>query len=145
MEKKIKQVYSTAKASKKLRFGLVGIANTTVDVVILNTLVNILGMAIVPANILSTTCAMFFSFFLNKKTVFRSSDPRYLRQLILFFSVTLVGIWVLQTTVVFLVYNFLQTITVLPMALDMNIAKAIGIAVSMVWNYVWYSRIVFKG
>lgn len=144
MEKKIKHVYTTAKASKKLRFGMVGIANTTVDVVILNVLVNILGFALVPANIISTTFAMLCSFILNKKGVFQSKDPRYARQLALFLFVTLMGIWGLQTAVVFLVYNFLQTIAVLPLAIDMNIAKIIGVLVSMVWNYIWYSRVVFR-
>lgn len=144
MEKKIKHAYTTAKASKKLRFGMVGVANTTVDVVILNILVNLIGLALVPANIISTTCAMICSFVLNKKGVFQSKDPRYARQLMLFFAVTLVGIWGLQTSVVFLVYNFLQTVTVMPLALDMNIAKVVGILVSMVWNYTWYSRVVFR-
>lgn len=144
MEKKIKQAYTSAKASKKLRFGMVGIANTTVDVVILNILVNLLGLALVPANIISTTFAMVCSFVLNKKGVFQSNDPHYARQLALFFAVTLVGIWGLQTAVVFVVYSFLQVVTALPLAVDMNIAKVVGILVSMVWNYTWYSRVVFR-
>ena len=134
---------------KKVRFIAVGITNTVVDVLVFNILVQVCKLDLVAANIISTTVAMAGSFLLNKRAVFRDTDPAP-KQVVLFLAVTLSGIWIIQTVVMVQVFNFLQgefaaqSHPLLVWFLQ-NVAKAAGIAISAVWNYLGYSRIVFKG
>jgi putative flippase GtrA len=144
MKKKIKQAYDAAKHSKKIKFGLVGVINTIVDFSILNILVHFFGFTLIPANIVSTTCAMLTSFTLNKTAVFPEAGRDHIRQLVLFFAVTLTGVWLVQTGVMFGVYQLLDPLVSWPSAILLNIAKIVGIGVGLVWNYMWYSRVVFR-
>lgn len=125
----------------KLRFGTVGAANTAIDFGLLFVLRS-LGLPIIPANIISTTAAFSFSFFANKKYTFKSNG-NVKRELILFVTVTLLGLWVLQNIVIQLVLWPLSTTTI-PSETSLLIAKVIATLVSLIWNYVMYSRVVFK-
>src|SRR5664279_2789413 len=79
------------------KFGVVGIINTLIDFTIYDLLWGKAHWAIVPANIVSTTVAMTFSFFANKNLVFKKSKGSILRQAIIFYAVTAFGLYVLQT------------------------------------------------
>jgi len=126
----------------KLRFGTVGAANTAVDFGLLFVLRS-LGLPIISANIISTTAAFCFSFFANKKYTFQSKDGNVKRELFLFVIVTLFGLWVLQTIIIQLVLWPLHT-TNLPSETSLLIAKVFATLVSLIWNYIMYSRVVFK-
>jgi putative flippase GtrA len=126
----------------KLRFGTVGAANTAIDFGLLFILRS-LGLPVISANIISTTVAFCFSFFANKKYTFRSTGGNVKRELLMFVVVTLFGLWILQTAVIQLVLWPLHT-TALPHETSLLIAKVIATLVSLVWNYVMYSRVVFK-
>lgn len=136
----------TQRAGKheKVRFGLVGIVNTAVDFAVLNVLVGVFGVPLVVSNIASTTAAMLTSFSLNKKIVFRGNEGSTKRQLILFFAVTLSAIWLVQSSVIFIVFQFLESSTTLPEPILLNLAKLAGISAGLIWNYVGYSKIVFR-
>jgi putative flippase GtrA len=138
--KKVRHVGQQVRQSKKARFGLVGIVNTVVDFGILNILVGFLGIPVVVANIISTTTAMLTSFALNKRAVFQN-EGNTKRQIVLFFTVTLTSIWVVQTAVIAIVHPLLAA---LPGPLQLNIAKIAGISAGLVWNYMWYSKVVFR-
>lgn len=125
----------------KLRFGTVGAANTAIDFGLLFVFRS-LGLPIIPANILSTTAAFCFSFFANKKYTFKSRG-NVKRELILFVVVTLFGLWVLQNIIMQLILWPLHA-TNLPVETSLLIAKVLATLVSLVWNYVMYSRVVFK-
>lgn len=133
-----------AKQSEKIRFGLVGFINTFVDFVVLNVLVGLFGVALVPANIVSTTTAMLTSFGLNKKVVFTEGQGSALRQILLFFVVTISAVWIVQSGVMLGAYQLLHAYTGWNETLLLNIAKLCGIAAGLVWNYIWYSRVVFR-
>ena len=137
-----KRVVHSAVKHEKIRFGLVGLVNTAVDFILLNLLADFLGLQVVVANIISTTLAMLLSFGLNKKAVFRS-DGGTAKQFILFMTVTLGGLWLVQTTVLALVHGVLVDHG-LSEFIALNIGKLIGICFGLVWNYLWYSRVVFK-
>ncbi len=128
--------------AQKLRFGLVGIANTLIDLGGLFTL-TALGLPTLPSNVVSTTLAFFFSFFANKKYTFRSTGANLKREIFLFTIVTLFGLWVLQTVVLHLMTLALSK-SGLPSNTVLFIAKLCAVAVSLVWNYTLYSRVVFK-
>jgi putative flippase GtrA len=143
MKEAIKEGSAKLIKHQKVRFGLVGIINTAVDFIILNVLVGVFNVPLVPSNIVSTTAAMLTSFTLNKKAVFRGNKGNNAKQLLLFVVVTFTGIWLVQSTVLAVVYHFLQS-TGLNSTLLLNISKLAGIGVGLIWNYFGYSRIVFK-
>lgn len=139
MKKQIKHVYRTAKKSKKVRFGLVGVVNTITDFGILNILAGLFGMPLVVSSFISTTAAMLVSFGLNKKAVFRQSGNTK-SQIVLFFAVTLTSIWVIQSIVIMIVHPLFAG---LPDEVSRNIAKLIAVCVGLVWNYFFYNQLVF--
>lgn len=133
---------------EKVRFALVGVANTAVDFFVLIILVTVFHTPAFIANIASTTAALVTSFGLNKKTVFKGEDGKHVKQLVLFLIVTIASIWLVQTVVMTQLYNFARDYFDVYsgwQALALLIgAKVIGIIAGSIWNYMWYSRVVFK-
>lgn len=129
---------------EKVRFGAVGAVNTAVDFVVLFSLAIGLGVPTVLANIAATTAALIVSYTLNRRTVFRADGGA--RRIALFIAVTLVGLWVVQTSVIVLIEAGLHAV-VSDTAWSVWIllaAKLIGTGVSLTWNYLWYSKVVFQ-
>jgi len=129
-------------SSTKARFLIVGGANTTIDFGLL-FLLKALGLPAISANIISTTAAFCFSFFANKKYTFKTAGTDIKREVVLFIVVTLFGLWILQTLVIQAIMFALQN-TSLSQEVLLLIAKLCATAVSLVWNYVMYSRFVFR-
>jgi putative flippase GtrA len=127
---------------QKLRFILVGGVNTALDFGLLFILKS-LGLPVITANLISTSTAFCFSYFANKKYTFKTTDVNIKREVILFIVVTLFGLWVLQTIVIQVVSAALSA-TGLPSTLMLLLAKIVATIVSLVWNYVLYSRLVFS-
>lgn len=129
------------KNSQVVRFATVGGLNTAIDFGILFTM-RAVGLPEVGANLVSTTVSFVFSFVANKKYTFRTRDTDVKREMMLFVVVTLFGLWVLQSIIIALVSPAL-----IPLGLNdatrLLIAKVIATIVSLVWNYVLYSRLVF--
>lgn len=129
-------------SSQKVRFVAVGGINTLIDFGLLFGL-KALGLPAISANVISTTTAFCFSFFANKKYTFKTAGTDIKREIFLFITVTLFGLWVLQTLVIAFVTGILAP-THLEDGIILLIAKLFATIVSLVWNYVLYSRIVFK-
>jgi len=125
-----------------LRFVIVGCVNTAVDIALLFALTSA-GVSLVLANIVSTSVALGVSFVLNRRFTFRSFGRRG-RQLALFLAVTLFGLWVLQPIVIQLTLTPLGNNDIEP-SVALLIGKLLATVVSMTWNYVAYSRLVFRG
>ena len=127
--------------AEKFRFALVGGFNTALDFGLLFLLVS-LGFDKIVANYISTSIAFVFSFFANKTFTFRATgDAR--REFITFVTITLFGLWVLQPIII-------TGVTALAAPLDVSEsttlvgAKLIATIVSLIWNYIMYSRVVFR-
>lgn len=128
----------------KLKFILVGLLNTAVDFGIFNLLLLAFNVQPVVASIFSTTTAMVVSFLLNRNFVFKRGGKFNGREALQFFGVTLVGLWVVQSLVISQVSGFLHGMLFTPQAwASDDIAKVVAIGASTVWNYLWYSRLVF--
>lgn len=127
--------------AEKLRFGLVGTANTVIDFGILFILTS-LGMPSVISNIFSTSAAFTFSFFVNKTFTFKSKGTTK-KQFLLFIVITLFGLWVIQGVIIWAVSNILGA-TGFEKNLALLIAKLLATIVTLIWNYSLYSRLVFK-
>lgn len=128
--------------SQLVRFGLIGVINTALDFGLLFMLKSI-GLMATTANVFSTSIAFVFSFFANKKYTFRSSGTNIVREMILFVAVTLFGLWVLQTGVIWLVLPHLSKL-LRSSEMGLLVTKLIATAVSMTWNYILYDKLVFK-
>jgi putative flippase GtrA len=129
--------------SKKVRFVIVGGTNTLIDFVFYNLISRVFGLALPLANMVSSFIAMLFSFFMNKKWTFRSSDKDYLREVVLFFAFTIVGIWVIQSGTIWLIENSLASVDWQNFWLK-NLLKVFASVPSLIWNYLTYNRFVFK-
>lgn len=128
--------------TQKVRFIAVGGINTVVDFGVLFAL-ETLGLPAVVANLFSTTCAFSFSFFANRKYTFKTTSTNLKRELALFVSLTLFGLWGLQTVIIALITGTLSH-SGLANSLVLLAAKILASTVSLTWNYLVYSRIVFK-
>jgi putative flippase GtrA len=130
------------KHADKLRFAIVGGANTALDFGILFVLV-FLGMDKIAANFVSTGIAFIFSFFVNKSFTFKSKGGNVKKQFALFLLITIIALWVIQPIIIALITNLLSA-TAIPDSVALLIAKLIATVASLVWNYVFYKRFVFK-
>lgn len=142
--KKIHRAVFRVSQYEMVRFGMVGVINTVVDFGSLFVLATIVGVPVFLANVLSTTTALCVSYILNKRAVFRDADMHNRRQVLLFVVVTLFGIWVLQGFVIGAVSTLLWVATNVDPVASLFIAKLTATAVSLMWNYIWYSRVVFS-
>ena len=127
--------------SQLLRFGLIGVINTALDFGLLFVFKS-LGLPVGLSNILSTGIAFIFSFFANKNYTFKSSGTNIAREMILFVAVTLFGLWVLQTGVIWLTLPWFSQLL---SSTDSGLlaAKLAATVVSMTWNYLLYDKLVF--
>ncbi|HZM64571.1 MAG TPA: GtrA family protein [Candidatus Saccharimonadales bacterium] len=127
---------------QKARFLAVGATNTIIDFGLLFILRS-LCLPAVNSNVISTSAAFCFSFFANKKYTFKTAGTNIKREVLLFIVVTLFGLWVLQTIVIQLALEPLEAMG-LQISLALLVAKILASAVSLLWNYLWYSRVIFK-
>ena len=119
---------------RALRFGLVGIANTGLDVALFAALTYGAGVRAVPANVASYSVGILLSFAFNRAWTFRDRErQRTGTQLALFIAGCLAGL-ALSTAVIALLQG---TVGALP-------AKGLSIGVTFAWNYVYSNFVVFK-
>lgn len=129
--------------SDKIRFVIVGTANTTIDFALLFGLVNFLSIPIFFSNIISTSVALSFSFFANKKFTFKDNSQNAKRQLIRFLMVTLLGLWIIQPIIIAITdMVFFRSIDADNIMLLSG--KLMASCVTLVWNYLLYRKFVFN-
>lgn len=122
----------------KLRFAAVGLINTSIDIVVYTTLV-LVGLNIFLANILSTSLGMIVGFLLHRSYTFATKGSAR-RQITPFLIVTICGLWIIQPAII---WGFhLLAPSSAPIAVIT--AKLFAILAGMVWNYFWYSRVIFR-
>lgn len=139
-----------------LRFGIVGVANTLLNFIILNLAFYKLGVGKITANIIATCCALVFSFILNRKFVF-AHKGHWLKSFITFAVVTAIGTLIINNGVYILALAALKNhvshdvsswisgmgLKLSPDFIDINGSAIIATLFSMVWNYTGYRKIVF--
>jgi putative flippase GtrA len=132
------------KHETKLRFGIIGGINTALDFGLLFVFSSLFGIPRGFANMLSTSISFIFSFFANKRYTFKSSSKEnVVREMVLFTVVTLFGLWVIQG----LIIHFLTPVIInlgTTEELALLASKLIATVASLIWNYLLYSRVVFK-
>jgi putative flippase GtrA len=162
----MRKVIKTIAKHRVNRFGILGAVNTLLDITLLNILritthtLSSQSGKLVLLNIISASSVAVFSFFMNKKFVFQKQDTHHTK-VWLFIGVTLSGIFILQSLVISISLplvkpfaQFLQTTCInlkLPVLakanlsfFSSNLAKIIATAITMVWNYTLYKKLIFK-
>ena len=132
------------KNSQEFKFAIIGGFNTLLDFIILFGLTAI-GFNSVVANIFSTGITFVSSFILNKQVTFKSqkrTKRELIREMILFTIVTLFGLWVIQSLVIYLASGLLGNF-ISQENIVLFLAKVIATGFSLIWNFVLYKRIVF--
>ena len=124
------------------RFAIVGTINTAIDFGLL-FLLTFLGLPKIAANTVSTGSAFVFSFFANKKYTFKSTNKNIKYEISSFIIITLFGLWVLQNGIIWLITSLIKNI-VSQEQLALFAAKLLATAISLVWNYCLYDKVVFK-
>ena len=135
---------SQLKNSQEFRFAVIGGFNTILDFIILFGL-TVVGVSSVVGNIFSTGVTFILSFILNKKVTFKSGNrtkSELIREMILFTIVTLFGLWVIQSGVIYFVSGLLRSFS-LNDSIVLFLAKIIATGFSLVWNFVLYKKVVF--
>lgn len=126
-----------------VRFGLVGSVNTAIDLVLFLAL-QAAGSPLLLANLVSTSCGLAFSFTANRAFTFRQRGGSGLRrQAVAFLLGTGFGLWVVQPAVIAAAIALLAGSGVAP-GLHPLLGKVAGIAAGMVFNWLLYSRWVFR-
>jgi len=142
-----------------VKFGAVGVVNTFIDFLIFNILSGRrFRLGKIQANLISTTCAMIFSFFANQRFVFQAQGGNFWVQAAEFYVVTAFGLYVLQNIVIFVITKHMHWLQSLILAVAglfglrrrlsddfiiKNVAKLAATAVSLVWNFVMFKTLVF--
>ncbi|MBI3983734.1 GtrA family protein [Candidatus Microgenomates bacterium] len=140
------------------RFGIVGIINTLLDFSLFNVMSALFGLPLLVANVISTSVAMTFSFIANRSFVFRSQDKHNLRQALLFLAGTAFSVYIIQNLILLLftrlwpvpfelahsLVDFLLRDVFSREFIVNNGAKFLAVGFGMVWNYLWYKRVVFR-
>ena len=130
-----------------VRFALVGVLNTFVDLIVLNLLIIMTGIgqegvtySIFKA--ISFTVAVVNSYFLNKIWVFRSEKKKVGAEFSQFLIVSIIGA-VINVGIASLVVNYISPIIV-PESLWPSVGALAGTAIGLMWNFFGYKLIVFK-
>lgn len=147
------------KHAEKLRFVVVGGANTVIDFGILFSLVA-LGLPTIASNFVSTSVAMVFSFLVNKSYTFKDTSKNTGKNITYFFVITVIGLWVIQPIIIegvnlLLGPWFTGSCPVKLIGellgswfkasyLVLLIGKVLATAASLTWNYLLYRKFVFN-
>ena len=119
---------------RALKFGLVGVANTALDVLLFSTLTYVAGVRPVPANIVSYSAGILLSYTVNRAWTFRDRErQRTVRQLAWFIAGSVAGL-ALSTLVIALLAGVCGALA----------AKVLSVGVTFAWNYVYSNFVVFK-
>jgi putative flippase GtrA len=137
-------------SNRLVKFGLVGVVNTLVDLAIYTSL-HVAGLLVFWANLISTSTALLVSLTLNRNFTWR--DRQLTRpRLLLYIVVTLVGLWALQPVVISQLINLNHSVSYSsPLIAIFGHAKVINsllpklgaTVVTLIWNYLWYHYVVF--
>lgn len=131
-------------------FSLIGIFNTLFDLVLYVIFFN-LTHSILAANIIATSAALIGSYFLNSRLTFKSKKWTF-GGFALFVAVTVFGLWFLQTGVIYLITPLVDTIPAglwhlfgpLEATAKVVAPKIFATAVTFVWNFLWYNKVIFR-
>ncbi len=130
-----------------VKFALVGIVNTAIDLGLLNILMWItnitMGVGYSFFKAISFTAAVVNSYFMNKYWTFGAKEEKIEREFYQFFIISIGGFIInvgSATIIVSVVPNFLG----LSPQLWGNVGALVGTLLGLTWNFLGYKFIVFR-
>lgn len=142
-------------AKQFIRFGIIGVINTGVDLIILNLLMFIFdkqsGIEFTIFKTVSFTVAVVSSYFLNKYWAFEDKNKKEeVKKFSQFIAISIVGAFI-NVGVASLVVNYLAPnflISFVNISLDSQLwgtfGALCGTAIGLIWNFMGYKFVVFK-
>lgn len=136
-------------AAQFLRFAVVGVLNTGIDFALLNILsylTNITdGARIIPLKGIAFLAANVNSYFINKRWTFKdSTGGQGAKQFSVYLSVSIIGA-LINIGAVFLITTYIPAVFGMSDKLWLNAANLVATGLSLIWNFVGYKLIVFRG
>lgn len=113
-------------ARQFIKFAMVGVVNTTIDLGVYSALVFGWDVHYLVANIFAFLTAASNSYILNRRWTFRSGDPRWRRQAIKYFIVLAIGFGLNETLLFLLVAHA---------GVGRLLAKCLAVIVVLFWNF----------
>lgn len=146
-------------SGRVFRFAIIGFCNSAISFGILNISFYELRLAIITSSLIATSCALIFSFIMNRDFVFGDKSKKAYLQLPAFVIITIIGSLLILNLVYILSLRLLlghehliidiikhtTSITLSSNFVDINLSTTIGAISAMFWNYNGYKRFVFKG
>lgn len=127
---------------RKIRFSLVSSTATAIDLLVLFILISS-GVGLLIANFASTSAGFAYSFIASKKYAFKTANRHLPRELVQFLVITLTGIWLLQPLLIWQLEPVLIKLRLHGLLVAL-VAKLAASLVTFIWNYLWYTRLVFR-
>jgi putative flippase GtrA len=121
--------------SKIISFGVIGLGNTVIDLAIFTLAYKVLGLPLVPANVMAWLVAVSCSYVMNTMITFRAESGRVLRRKDYLSFVASGVLGVIATT---------TTLVVLSHFMPVYAAKLLSILVSFVVNFTMSHFVVFR-
>lgn len=123
-----------------MAFGVVGVVNIFVNLLIYNLLTDVWGLAVVRSSIIATVISTTSSYFMNRYWSFSHRARSGLRrEYVLFFTINGFATALESAVVAFVEYGLGLTDPI-----SRNVAKLIGIGLGTVVRFIAYKRWVFK-
>lgn len=110
---------------KFLKFGLVGILNTIITIIIFNIL-RVIGMNMIIANSIGYICGMINSYFWNNKWVFKSNSK----------DIITIGKFIVVNVITMFINNFILILLVRNMGINEVISQGAALVLTIVINFV---------
>ncbi|MBI2054876.1 MAG: GtrA family protein [Candidatus Sungbacteria bacterium] len=130
-----------------VKFGIVGVLNTTLDFGVLNILILATGfekgLPLAILNVGSFAAAVTNSYFWNRRWVFGGASGNEVAKFAEFIVVSLVGA-IISSAMVGSITQYFTPPLGLSGAQWANVAKAAAVLFAMVWNFLGYKFVVFR-
>lgn len=142
-----------------LLFCVVGVLTTVIDFAVFNLLTGrVLRWRRIPANVVSVSVAMVWSFLANWVLVFQPDGDAWLDRAGRFLATTAVSAFVLQNVILYLtteIWKWPVNVTLrivrrfqLLQAVDedviaRNTCKVMAVTAGLIWNFLWYKFFVY--
>jgi putative flippase GtrA len=146
-------------SKRMLRFVVIGVCNAAISFGILNLSFYRLHQTKIISSIIATSCALVFSFIMNRGFVFDDKTKKVHEQLPVFVVVTISGSLLVLNLVYILSLKLLNghehliiepvksltSVSLTKNFVDINLSTVVGAIVALFWNYNGYKRFVFRG
>ena len=119
-----------------IKFNIVGIINTIVDIIVFAILTRYFKIFYIAAQVISYSCGVLNSYFLNKSWTFSAQDKKVNYRLIKFVIVNLISLGAAT-----LVLYYLEDYKILPVLYSKVIATIFSALVNFMGNKFWVFKI----